>query len=48
MLIFDFLEKGLGIVSLSFFVYDFSKKNKKKMLHSSNWADIAWLPLFLD
>ena len=26
MLNFDFLEKGLGIVSLPHFVYDFSKK----------------------
>ena len=27
MLNFDFLEKGLGIVSPSHFVYDFSKEN---------------------
>ena len=26
MLNFDFLEKGLGIVSLPHFVYDFSRK----------------------
>ena len=28
MLNFDFLEKGLGIVSPSHFAYDFSKKKK--------------------
>ena len=26
MLNFDFLDKGLGIVSLAYFVYDFSTK----------------------
>ena len=37
---FDFLEKGLGIVSPSHFEYDFSGK--------INWPSfIAWLPLLL-
>ena len=30
MLNFDFLEKGLGIVSPSYFVYYFSKKKKNQ------------------
>ena len=34
MLIFDFLEKGLGIVSLSLFVYDFSKIKKQKKCYT--------------
>ena len=40
---FDFLEKGLGIVSPSHFEYDFSGK-----ICSINWPNfIAWLPLLL-
>ena len=35
MLNFDFLEKGLGIVSLLHFVYDFSRK-RFLMLYSIN------------
>ena len=35
MLKIDFLEKGLGIVSLPHFVYDFSRK-MFLMLHSIN------------
>ena len=35
MLNFDFLEKGLGIVSPAHFVYDFSTK-MSLMLHSIN------------
>ena len=45
---FDFLEKGLGIVSLSHFVYDFSRK-MFLMLYSINWPNfIAWLFLLLE
>ena len=40
---FNFLEKGLGIVSPSHFEYDFSGK-----ICSINWPNfIAWLPLLL-
>ena len=47
MLKFDFLEKGLGIVSLPHFVYDFSWK-MFLILYSINWSSfIAWLPFFL-
>ena len=46
MLNFDFLEKGLGIVSPPHFVYDFSRK-MFLMLYSI-WPNfIVWLPLFL-
>ena len=38
MLNFDFLDKGLGIVSLAYFVYDFSTKILL-MLHSINWPN---------
>ena len=48
MLNFDFLEKGLGIVSASNFVYDFSRYFFL-VLHSINWPNlIAWLPLLLE
>ena len=44
---FDFLDKGLGIVALTHFVYDFSTKIFLT-LYSINWLNfIAWLPLFL-
>ena len=47
MLNFEFLDKGLGIVSPAHFVYDFSTK-MFLMLYSINWPDfIAWLPLLL-
>ena len=47
MLNFDFLEKGLGIVSPPHFVHDFSRKTFVK-LYSSGWPlFIAWLSLFL-
>ena len=47
MLNFDFLEKGLEIVSPSHFVYDFSRKMFLK-LHLIVWPNfIAWLPLLL-
>ena len=40
---FDFLDKGLGIVSTAHFVYDFSTKMSLMFI---NWPDfIAWLPL---
>ena len=32
MLNFDFLEKGLGIVSLLHFLYDFFKKNVSRAI----------------
>ena len=48
MLNFDFLDKGLGIVSPAHFVYDFSTK-LFLMLYSINWPNfIAWLPLLLE
>ena len=44
---FNFSEKGLGLVSLPHFVYDFSRKMFLK-LHSINWPNfIVWLPLLL-
>ena len=47
MLNFDFLEKGLGIASLSYFGYGFLGK-MFLMLYSFNWPNfIAWLPLLL-
>ena len=48
MLNFDFLDKGLGIVSPAHFMYDFSTK-MFLMLYSINWPNlIAWLPLLLE
>ena len=48
MLNFDFLDKGLGIVSQAHFVYHFSTKIFL-MLYSNNWPNfIAWLPLLLE
>ena len=48
MLNFDFLDKGLGIVSPAHFVYDFSTK-MFLMLYFINWPNcIAWLALVLD
>ena len=45
MLNFDFLDKGLGIVSPAYFVYDFSTK-MFLMLYSINRPNfIAWLSL---
>ena len=47
MLNFDFLEKGLGIVSAAHFVYCFS--TKMFLLYSINWSNfIAWLLLLLE
>ena len=44
----NLLEKGLGIVSLSHFVYNFSRK-KFIMLYSINWPNFnAWLPFFFE
>ena len=44
---FDFLEKGLRIVSPAHFGYDFSRKTFL-MLYSINWPNfIVWLPLVL-
>ena len=48
MLNFDFLDKGLGIVSPAHFVYDFSTK-MFLMLYSINWPNfIVWLLLLLE
>ena len=48
MLNFDFLDKGLEIVSPAHFVYDFSTK-MFLMLYSINWPNfIAWLSLLLE
>ena len=48
MLNFDFLDKGLGIVSPAHFVYDFSTK-MFIMLYSFKWSIFtAWLPLLLE
>ena len=48
MLNFDFLDKGLGIVSPGHFVYDFSRKIFL-MSNSINWPNfIVWLPLLLE
>ena len=48
MLNFDFLDKGLGIVSSAHFVHDFSAK-MFRMLYFINWPNfIAWLLLFLE
>ena len=48
MLNFEFLDKGLGIVSPAHFVYDFSTK-MFLMLYSINLPNfIAWLPLLLE
>ena len=45
---FEFLDKGLGIVSPANFVYDFSTK-MFLMLYSINLPNfIAWLPLLLE
>ena len=45
---FDFLEKGLGIVSPLHSLYDFSTK-MFLMLDSINWANfIVWFPLILE
>ena len=48
MLNFDFLGKGLGIVSPAHFVYDISTK-MFLMLYCINWPSfITWLPLLLE
>ena len=48
MLNFDFLDKGLGIVSPAHFMYDFSTK-MFLMLYSINWQNfIPWLPLLIE
>ena len=48
MLILDFLDKGLGIVSPAYFVYNFSTK-MFLMLYSINSPNfIVWLPLLLE
>ena len=48
MLNFDFLEKGLGIVSPPHFEKDFSRK-MVLMLYSIDWPNfIVWLPLLLE
>ena len=48
MLDFDFLDKGLGLVSPAHSVYDFSTK-MCLMLYSINWPNfVAWLPSLLE
>ena len=48
MLNLDFLDKGLGIVSPVYFVYDFSTK-MFLMSYSINPSKcIVWLPLLLE
>ena len=48
MLNFDFIDKGLGIVSPANFVYDFSKK-MFFMLYTINSPNLsAWLPSLLE
>ena len=48
MLNFYSLEKGLGIVSPAYFVYDFSTK-MFLILFCINWPNfIPWLPLLLE
>ena len=48
MLNFDFLEKGMGIVSPPNFVYDFPKEIFL-MLYFINWPIfIVWLPLHIE
>ena len=48
MLNFDFLQKGLGLVSPPHFRYDFSRKIFL-MLYSINWPNFtAWLFLLLE
>ena len=48
MLKFVFLEKGLGIVSPTYFVYNFSRKIFF-VLYSINWPNfIVWLLLLLE
>ena len=47
MLNFDFLEKGLGIVSPPHFVYDFSRKMFLKLYSNNCPVVIVWLSLLL-
>ena len=47
MLNFDFFEKGLGIVSPPYFVYDFSRKMFLMFYSHNRWNFISWLPLLL-
>ena len=48
MLNFEFLDKGLEMVSSVYFVYNFSP-NMFLMLYSINWPSfIVWLPLLLE
>ena len=48
MLNFNFLEKGLGIVSPADFAHDFSAKIFL-ILYSINWLNFSfWLPLLLE
>ena len=47
MLNFNFSEEDLGLVSPSYFVYEFSRK-MFLILHCINWPNfIVWLPLIL-
>ena len=48
MLNFDFLGKGLGIVSPAHFVYDFSTKMFLMLYFINRPNFILWLPLLLE
>ena len=48
MLNFDFLNKGLGIVSSAHFVNDFSTKMFLMLYSINRPIFIAWLPLRLE
>ena len=48
MLTFDFLDKGLGIVSPTHFVNDFSTKMFLTLFSINCPNFIAWLPLLLE
>ena len=48
MLNFDFLEKGLEIVSVPYFVYDFSRKMFLVLYSINCLIFIAWLLLLLE
>ena len=48
MINFDFLEKGLGLVSQPHFVYDFSRKMFLMSYHINGPNFIIWLTLPLE
>ena len=48
MLNLDFLDKGLGIVSLACFVHDISRKMFLMLYSINRQNSIVWLPLLLE